>query len=235
MAQLKLVWQSKLVLLLVLPAVAASVVLETHWWAEQMAPVAIWTIGLSLVLGLVALETHSSTLGGAAAGAAVMASLMFSTVIVPYLPWQTALPPVLMVLLLTSVATRVGRGRKEELGIAERKEGRAASQVAANLGFAALVTGPLVQSWLSEANWLPKATLTPMPGFALGLAALAEAAADHDPALRGPGNRWRRKPGRDVGWCSFRRSGGRCRQCGHAWRSGHGLDQLVGRRLRPLL
>jgi uncharacterized protein (TIGR00297 family) len=177
-AQLKLVWQSKLVLLLVLPAVAASVVLEAHWWAEQMAPVAIWTIGLSLVLGLVALETHSSTLGGAAAGAAVMASLMFSTVIVPYLPWQTALPPVLMVLLLTSVATRVGRGRKEELGIAERKEGRAASQVAANLGFAALVTGPLVQSWLSEANWLPKATLTPMPGFALGLAALAEAAAD---------------------------------------------------------
>ena len=45
--QSKLAWQSKTVLLVVLPFAAADLVLETHWWATQSAPVAIWTIGLS--------------------------------------------------------------------------------------------------------------------------------------------------------------------------------------------
>lgn len=165
-------------LLLVLPYVAASVVLEAHWWAIQAAPVAIWTVGLSLLLGLAAFKLRSATLGAAAAGAAITASLMFSTAMMPYLPWQTALMPVLAVMVLTSISTRLGRQRKQQLGTAENRSGRTAAQVAANLGVAAIVSNELMQSWLADTGWFARATQVPMPLFAVGLAALAEAAAD---------------------------------------------------------
>ena len=71
---MRMAWQSKLVLLQVIPFAAASVVLETHWWAVNMAPVAVWTVGLSLLLGLVALKLRSATPGAAAAGAEGAAS-----------------------------------------------------------------------------------------------------------------------------------------------------------------
>lgn len=178
MAQLKLVWQSKLVLLLVLPLVAGSVVLETHWWAVNDAPVAIWTTGLSLFLGVVAFKLRSATLGAAATGAAITASMMYSTTLVPYAPWNTALVPVLAVLLQTSIATHLGREHKERLGTAENRKGRRASQVAANLGVAALVSNDLTQSLLMKQDWLQSTSQAPTALFAVGLAALAEAAAD---------------------------------------------------------
>jgi len=178
MPQSNLAWQSKSVLLVVMPVVAAGLVLQAHWWATQSAPVAIWTIGLSLVLGLVVLKLRAATLAGAAAGAAITANLMFSTVIFPYTPWQTALPPVLAVSLLAWIATRLGRAQKERLGTAEKRRGRNASQVAANLGVAALVSNEIVQSWLTDSSWFARATVAPMPMFAVPLAALAEAAAD---------------------------------------------------------
>jgi uncharacterized protein (TIGR00297 family) len=177
-AQPKLFWQSKLVLLLVLPFAAASVVLQAHWWAVQLAPVAIWAVGLSLLLGLVAFKFHAATAGGAATGAVIAASLMFSTATFPYRPWQTALVPVLVLLVLTSLATRLGRGQKERLGTAEKRRGRSASQVVANLGVAALVSDELAQSWLFQTHWFSQTSLAPLPLFAAGLAALAEAAAD---------------------------------------------------------
>ncbi len=178
MAQVKLVWQSKLVLLLVLPYVAASVVLETRWWAVNDAPVAIWTTGLSLILGVVAFKLRSATLGAAAAGAAITANMMYSTTLVPYAPWNTALLPVLAVLVQTSIATHLGRSRKERLGTAENRKGRRASQVAANLGIAALISNDLTQSLLMKQDWLQWTSQAPTAIFAVGLAALAEAAAD---------------------------------------------------------
>ena len=85
MARAKLKWQSKTVLLLVFPFVGADVVLETRWWATQMPTVAIWTLGLSVLLGLVAFKVRSATAGAALAGAAITASLMFGTVSLPLL------------------------------------------------------------------------------------------------------------------------------------------------------
>jgi uncharacterized protein (TIGR00297 family) len=169
------VWQSKLVLLLVMPFAAANVVLQTHWWAVQAAPVAIWTVGLSLLLGLVAFQLRSATAAAAAGGVAITASLMFSTAIVPYLPWRTALVPVLAVMVLTAIATRLGRGLKERLGTAENQSGRTAAQVAANLGIAAIISNDLAQTWFLGQGWLPVA---PVILLSPGLAALAEAAAD---------------------------------------------------------
>ena len=106
---------------------------------------------------------------------------MFATIeYFPFRPWQTALVPILTVLILTSLATRVGHKHKENLGTAESRTGRVASQVAANLGIAALVSNPLVQLWLIDHGWVNTRGILPSsaPALALGLAALAEAAAD---------------------------------------------------------
>jgi uncharacterized protein (TIGR00297 family) len=176
--QSHLAWQSKLVLLLVLPAVGADLFFEAGWWLEHATPMAIWTLGLSALLGLVAWRLRSATPAAAAMGAVVTASLMFSTATSPYLPWQTALVPVLTLLILTSLSTRLGRRRKEQLGTAERRTGRKASQVAANLGIAALITTSVALGWQLDQSWLGLVRLAPSAVFIAGLAALCEAAAD---------------------------------------------------------
>ena len=177
MTSAKLVWQSKLVLLAVLPFAGVNVLLEGRWWLAQSPVVAAWTIGLSALLGLTTWAVRAATLEAAATGAAITASLMFSTVSFPYAPWHTAIVPILAVSLLAFAATRAGRRKKERLGTAEARQGRRASQVAANLGLAALISLLPVQSWLVESG-LVRSTLVPTPVFVLTLAALAEAAAD---------------------------------------------------------
>jgi uncharacterized protein (TIGR00297 family) len=175
---LKNMWQSKLVLLLVLPAVASDVVLEVHWWVSQATPVAIWTIGLSSLLGIVAWKLHSATTGGALTGALITAEMMFASTTVPYLPWQTSLIPILALLILTSIATRVGRTEKQRLGTAESRKGRSAAQVAANLGIAALATTEIAQTMMLDTHRFTNAALGPVILLSVGLAALCEAAAD---------------------------------------------------------
>jgi uncharacterized protein (TIGR00297 family) len=175
---MKLVWQSKFVLLAILPLVAAGLVLQTRWWATQSPEVAIWTVGLSLLLGLVTWKLRAATPGAALTGAAITASLMFSTAIFPYMPWRTALIPVLAVSLLAYGTTRLGREEKQRMGLAERHSGRTSAQVAANLGVAALVSSELVQDWMTDSQRFARATAAPMPLFCVALAALAEAAAD---------------------------------------------------------
>ena len=174
----RLAWQSKLVLLLVVPFVAIDVLLQSHFFVQTLPHVAVWTLGLSVLLGLAVLKLRAATPAGAAAGVILTASLMFSTVTFPYQPWNTALVPVLAVSLLAYFATRMGRAQKERLGTAEERHGRAASQVAANLGVAALVLTQNFQSWLIDSHRFSPGTLAPVPIFAVGLAGLAEAAAD---------------------------------------------------------
>ena len=124
---MKLVWQSKLVLLLVLPFAAAGVVLQSHFCAENLPQVAIWTLGLSLVFGVVVFRLRAATPAAAFTGAAITASLMFSTATFPYQPWRTALVPVLAVFLLSFVATRLGREQ-------ERAAGHGGTAAGANCG-----------------------------------------------------------------------------------------------------
>ncbi|MGB8029778.1 MAG: DUF92 domain-containing protein [Terracidiphilus sp.] len=178
MTQDNLAWQSKLVLLAVLPFAATDVLLACFDWAANSAAVVIWTIGLSALLGLITWRLRAATPAAAATGALITASLMFSSVELSYVPWHTALVPVLAVSLLAFSATRVGRRKKERLGTAEARPGRSAAQVAANLGLAALVASEPVKIWLFDSRWLAlqarSRTLIP----AMVLAALAEAAAD---------------------------------------------------------
>lgn len=178
MSPTKLTWQSKLVLLLVLPVVASGLVLQVRWWALQASQVAVWTLGLSLLLGLVTWKLRAATPSAALAGAAITASLMFSTAIFPYQPWRTALVPVLAVALLASCSTRIGREKKQRMGLAEGRAGRTAAQVSANLGLAALICSDFVQGWLLDHPRFAHRTDAPMPMFVVALAALSEAAAD---------------------------------------------------------
>jgi uncharacterized protein (TIGR00297 family) len=171
-------WQSKMVLLVVLPYTAVSVVVQAREWFVQQPSVALWTLELSAVLGLLAWRLSTATPAAALTGAVINASLMFSMFNPPFRPWRTGFIPLLTVLVLTSFATRFGRRRKESLGTAEKRRGRGAAQVAANLGMAALVMDPSVQSALFDTHWFWRARLASLPIFALGLAALAEAAAD---------------------------------------------------------
>lgn len=172
----RLGWQSKLVLLVVLPWTAVSVVVQAREWLTQDPAVAWWAIGVSAALGLAAWGLRSATPAAALTGAVINASLMFSMFDPPFRFWRTGLIPVFTVLILTSVATRFGRQRKERLGMAEERRGRGAAQVAANLGFAALVMEHSVQSGLIDTGWLAGRAASAV--FALGLAALAESAAD---------------------------------------------------------
>jgi len=169
-------WQSKLVLLLVLPWTAVSVLIEARLWFQSDPAVALWAVGLSALLGVLAWALRTATPAAALAGATISANLMFSMFDAPFRPWRTGLTPVLAVLVLTSLATRFGRRRKQRLGTAEKGHGRGAAQVAANLGMVALVMDPSVQNALVDAHWIGGRTFASM--FALGLAALAEAAAD---------------------------------------------------------
>ena len=173
--KVKLKWQSRAVLALVLPLVCANVVVETREWGALVPAAAAWAIGLSAILGLATYSLRAATAGAALTGAAINASLMYATSTYRYEFWRTAVIPVLAVFLLAFGATRVGRARKERMGIAELRVGRSAAQVAANLGLAALVTNRLLEGWAGTHGWLMRAG----GGlFTLALAALAEAAAD---------------------------------------------------------
>jgi len=163
---------------MVLPLAAAGVILQTRWWAVNVPQVAIWAVGLSLLLGVVAWKTRVATTGAAAAGAAINASLIYDTATFPYDPWRTAMVPVIVLLVLTSLATRAGRKGKERRGTAEKRKGRNAAQVAANLGVAMLAAEGPVRPWLVDTGWLAPALLASVPFFTIGLASLAEAAAD---------------------------------------------------------
>jgi uncharacterized protein (TIGR00297 family) len=177
-AQQKLAWESKLVLLAVLPFAGTDVLLSCFGWAMESAAVVVWVIGLSALLGLITWRLRAATPAAAATGALITASLMFSTGAFPYQPWHTALIPTLAVSMLAFAATRIGRASKERLGTAEARRGRSASQVVANLGMAALVASDPVTVWLLDSRWLPRPAHAGALLLAMPLAALAEASAD---------------------------------------------------------
>jgi uncharacterized protein (TIGR00297 family) len=175
---MRLDWQSKFVLLVVLPAVGVDLCLEIPTWAAQNLFLAVSTLGICALFGLVTFLLRAATPAASMTGAVIAADLMFSTAVFPYHFWRTALLPVLAVFLLAFAATRLGRGRKQRLGTAESRNGRSASQVAANLGVTALVSTGFAQSIFSGSRWFQYAGVSPVLLFTVGLAALSEAAAD---------------------------------------------------------
>jgi uncharacterized protein (TIGR00297 family) len=119
-------------------------------------PAAVLAIGFALVARVMGAVTD----GGAMAGVLVAFVLMLAAGLPGFIPLAT-------VFLLTVITTRWGYARKQRLGVAERRRGRTASQIFANLCAAALCA--------LGAVWRPR-----FSGVLLlaAIAALAEAAAD---------------------------------------------------------
>ncbi len=171
-----LAWQSKAILLMVVPWTVASVLLQAHWWFTQVPEVAATTVGISAVFGLIVWKLRAGTLAAAATGAAITSNVMFATTQYPY-RWSWlhgGLMPLLTLFVLTYVATKVGRREKERLGTGEARQGRNAAQVAANLGAASLASNSI--SLFAGGRVLEQA-IGAISAFLI-LAALAEAAAD---------------------------------------------------------
>jgi len=121
----------------------------------RLIPAVFITLGFAVLARIL----RGVTLSGTAAG--------FLVTLILFVAFGGAMfGAVLLVFVLTYIATRFGRPRKRSLAIAERPGGRDAAQVLANLGFAALAAAC--------------AHLTPwsLPFLAGSIAALAEAAGD---------------------------------------------------------
>lgn len=154
-------WQSRMVLLLVVPAAGvwlAILVLRLTLGSGSAAAGA--GVGAGAVLALLVWRARAATLAGALTGGLLMGCFCLTTP-----GWRSSAWALVTMLALTLAATRVGRARKQQLGMAESKHGRGAAQVAANLGVAALA-GTLINAYGQEI------ALTVLLG------ALAEAGAD---------------------------------------------------------
>ena len=163
-----LYWQSQLLLLIVVPASCLWIFLQaTNAWTFH-DPVLLQMAAISIAFGLLVWALRAATAYAAATGAIITACLYLRTP-----GWRTALFPLIVMLILTLAATRVGRAHKEHLGTAEARHGRKASQVVANLGVAALAAIPLTATQLFSPS-----TQTQAASLAAIAAALAEAAAD---------------------------------------------------------
>jgi uncharacterized protein (TIGR00297 family) len=117
-------------------------------------------VGVAAVAGFtwIALRLRAVTMSGALAGA--LAALTLYTCAGP-----GGFACLFAVFALTWVATRIGHARKQQIGVAERRGGRDAAQVLANLAVAAFA------SFIATASEQPIMTVA-------AIAALAEAAAD---------------------------------------------------------
>lgn len=135
----RLRWQSQLVLLATVPFAGcwAALILLSVFATSGMYWIAWTALGISIAFAALVFAMRAATLGAALTGGIFTCALYLQTP-----GWHTALWPLLALFLLTHAATRFGRARKEQLGIAERKRGRTASQVAANLGIAVLAGIP---------------------------------------------------------------------------------------------
>src|ERR1700753_3980327 len=85
---------------------------------------------ISLALAILVLMARAAT-----PLAAVTGGLLCAVLTLGWTPWYHSAPPALITLfVLTWAATRFGRARKQQLGVAETKRGRNGAQDAASLG-----------------------------------------------------------------------------------------------------
>ncbi len=115
---------------------------------------------VAIAFAVVARALGAVSDGGALAGVLVAFVLMLACGFAGFIPLLT-------VFLLAFITTRWGYARKQRLGVAERKRGRTAWQILANLGAATACVAPVI--------WVPELSDILLVG---AMSALAEAAAD---------------------------------------------------------
>jgi uncharacterized protein (TIGR00297 family) len=146
------------------------------WSVSQRSPVFVLEVFvLSAAFALVVRRLRAATRGGAACGGMICLLVTFWTGLSTKSVVRSGLTSLVLLFLLTFLATRAGRQRKAAAGLAEERRGRSAAQVIANLSAAAIcassfagwvlggfVVGPVVSVWMKV----------------MCLAALVEATAD---------------------------------------------------------
>jgi uncharacterized protein (TIGR00297 family) len=160
-------WQSQLVLAVATLPVAASLLAQSMGLCGFPPMFLVSGLVIGAGFGLLVWALRAATVGAAFTGALFTVAYAYAAPGIRSILW-----PVLALFVVTFAATRYGRARKEELQLAEERTGRSASQVAANLGTAALATIPISATKFASTHLFGHLVLIGL------LAALAEATAD---------------------------------------------------------
>jgi len=133
---------------------------------------------LSAAFALVVRKLRAATPGGAVFGGMICLLVTFWTGIQTTSVARSGLTPLVLLFLLTFLATRGGRKRKTVAGLAEGRRGRNAGQVIANLSVAGMCASPWT-AWMlgGQTRWMLTGGAIWMMK-AMCLAALVEATAD---------------------------------------------------------
>jgi uncharacterized protein (TIGR00297 family) len=150
--------QSHLLVWIVAPLISLAcaqliylTILEYPSWNLHLAK----ALALSAAFAFTAWALRAATPAAALVGGMICLILTFWTGSIIRSPLHSALAPLLALFALTFLATRAGRKKKSERGLAESRTGRRASQVIANLGVAALLSnlvGDRMITWLLESR-----------------------------------------------------------------------------------
>jgi uncharacterized protein (TIGR00297 family) len=179
----KLLWQSRLLLAVVLVLSAIGLISRL---LPDLTLASAEGLAICAAFGLLVWRLHAATPLAALTGFLLTSSLYLGTVEQPRGSWfHTALLPGLALFLLAFAATRFRGNQKEQSGLAESRRGRGASQVAANMGVAALAVLAMPQypgagGLASQLIGIHAGRLLVLSSALLtaSVAALAEAAAD---------------------------------------------------------
>jgi uncharacterized protein (TIGR00297 family) len=162
-----------------LAVLCAKTIAIAYPLADQFPAFVFGAFGISTFFALVVFGLRAATGAGAGCGAMVCLLLTFWTSPYPGPLLRTGLTPLVLLFLLTFLATRMGRQRKAQAGLAEGRRGRNAAQILANLSVAAASSSAMGIAALE--GWLPPTLHHNAPAHlagAVALAALAEATAD---------------------------------------------------------
>ena len=99
-------------------------------------------VTLSVAFAVLVLSLRAATVAGALVGGMICFLLVRGTVSSQYTIVRSGLSPLALLFMLTFLATRAGRRVKAQAGLAEKRRGRSAAQVIANLSIAGLAVSP---------------------------------------------------------------------------------------------
>ena len=100
-------------------------------------------LAISLAFAAAVWMLKAATPAGAVFGAMICFDLTLMTSTYRESITRTGLTPLIVLFLLTFLSTRAGKLRKAKIGLAEKRKGRSASQVIANLSVAAFCVSPV--------------------------------------------------------------------------------------------
>ena len=139
-------------------------------------------VGISVIFAGLVLTLRAATVAGAFFGGMICFLLIYGTASSRYTIVRSGLAPLTLLFVLTFLATRAGRAAKVRAGLAEKRHGRNAAQVIANLSVTALSVSSfglvlVTRGHAFTGNWYYKVWVWPAV-MLMCLAAMVEATAD---------------------------------------------------------